>query len=46
MLAVVAPIFSYFESLWIKELCYKISEKIRDSLDWNIEDYQHRIAKS
>lgn len=44
MLGLVATKINYFESLKIKEILIKISSKIKQKKDWNIEKYWKKLS--
>ena len=45
MIAIIAPSINYFHTLKIKEIFSDLSNKIKNKLNWNIEEYWERIHK-
>lgn len=45
MLSIIAPNITYFDSLKVKEVLKEISEKIKNTQDWEIEYYWEKILK-
>ena len=43
MIAIIAPLINYFHTLKIKNIFADISNKIKNKLNWNIEEYWKRI---
>ena len=43
MIAVIAPSINYFHTLEIKDIFLDLSEKIKNKLNWNIEEYWKKI---
>ena len=43
MLAIIAPLINYFHTLKIKKVFTDISDKIKNKLNWNIEEYWKKI---
>jgi len=43
MIAVIAPLINYFHTLRIKEVLADISDKIKNKLKWDIEEYWQKI---
>lgn len=43
MIAIIAPSINYFDTLKIKDVFTDISDKIKNKMNWNIEEYWKRI---
>lgn len=43
MIAVIAPLINYFHTLKIKDVFTDLSDRIKNKLNWNIEEYWKRI---
>jgi len=43
MIAVIAPLINYFHTFKIKDVFTDLSDKIKNKLNWNIEEYWKRI---
>jgi len=43
MIAIIAPLITYFHTLKIKDIFTDLSDKIKNKLNWNIKEYWERI---
>jgi len=43
MIAIIAPLINYFHTLMIKDVFIDLSDKIKNKLNWNVEEYWKRI---
>jgi len=43
MIAIIAPLINYFHTLKIKDVFTDLSDKIKNKVNWNIEEYWKRI---
>ena len=43
MIAIIAPSINYFDTLKIKDVFIDISDKIKNKMNWNIEEYWKKI---
>ncbi|MHA1194074.1 MAG: hypothetical protein ACTSP9_17600, partial [Promethearchaeota archaeon] len=43
LIAIIAPLINYFHTLKIKKIFTDVSDKIKNKLNWNIEEYWERI---